>query len=210
MRLLVLLEVVDPLINDLVTYSCDVKLKPIASKAAMRSLVSCFTLSLSGFNTRVPRFGAKLGEGFVLANRKVGMVMRLLVPLQVLHSIVKCLVLASRLWCLLLLLLLSLSRFLLSLLLSLQSLMSCLLLLLLLSLPRFLLSLPNLFLSLPRFLLLPVLLHLLSLPRFLLLPVLLLISLPRFLLLLSSASFRFLRSSPFSNSSLVISNSNFV
>jgi hypothetical protein len=53
------------------------------------------------------------------------MAMRLLEPLQVLHSIVECLVLASRLWCLLLLLLFSLPR----------------ILLLLLSLQRFLLSL---------------------------------------------------------------------
>ena len=79
-------------------------------------------------------------EGFVLANRHVGVAMRLLEPLQVLHSIVECLVLASRLWCLLLLLLLLLPSVLLMLLLLLQSLMSRLILLLLL-LPSLLLLL---------------------------------------------------------------------
>jgi hypothetical protein len=41
--------------------------------------------------------GAEFGKGSVLGNRHVGVAMRLLEPLQVLHSIVKCLVLASRL-----------------------------------------------------------------------------------------------------------------
>ena len=69
----------------------------------------------------MPHLGAEFEEGFVLGNRNVGMAMRLLIPLQVLHSIVECLVLASRLWCLLLLLLLSLPSVLLLLHLSLPS-----------------------------------------------------------------------------------------
>jgi hypothetical protein len=66
----------------------------------------------------LPRLGTELGEGFVLGNRHVGMTMHLLVPRQVLHSITECLMFASRLWCLLLLLLLSLPSLLLLLLLS--------------------------------------------------------------------------------------------
>ena len=46
-HLLVLLEVVDQLSNDLVTYSCDVQLKPITSKAAMRSCVPLFVAELA-------------------------------------------------------------------------------------------------------------------------------------------------------------------
>jgi hypothetical protein len=60
----------------------------------------------AGIINSVPRLGAELVEGFVLENRHVDMAMRLIEPLQVLHSFVECLFLASRLWCLLLLLLL--------------------------------------------------------------------------------------------------------
>ena len=88
----------------------------------------------------MPRFVAELAKGFILTNRHIGMAMRLLEPLQVLHLIIEFLVLASRLWCLLLLLTLSLPTVLLMLLLSLQSLMSRLILLLLL-LPSLLLLL---------------------------------------------------------------------
>ena len=124
----------------------------------MRLSVSCFSL---------PRFLHVCL--FLLLNWpriNVGMAMHLLEPLQILHSIIECPVLASHLWCLLLLLLLPLLRFILSRLLLLQSPMSCLLLLLLLSLPRLLLLLLLLLQSLMSCLLL---LLLLLLPRFLLL-----------------------------------------
>ena len=163
------------------------------------------TLALAGIIMRVPHLGAEFGEGLVHGNRHVDVAMRLLEQLQVLNSFVECLVLASWLWCLLLLLLLSLPSELLLLLLLLPSVLLLLLLLrfllslprfllVLLSLPRFLLSLPPSSLSffccrassflLPHFLLLPVILLLLSLPRILLFPViLLLLSLPHILLL---------------------------
>jgi hypothetical protein len=118
-RPLVLLEVFDPLVER----PCDV-CRPIkADSIEGRDVLvgQLLHLALAGIITRMPRLGAEFEEGFVLGNRNVGMAMRLLIPLQVLHSIVECLVLASRLWCLLLLLLLLLPSVLLLLLLSLLS-----------------------------------------------------------------------------------------
>ena len=78
--------------NDLVTYSCVVQLKPIASKAATYVLVGqLLPLALAGISTRMPRLGTEFDEGSVLGNRNVGMAMHLLIPLQVLHSIAECL-----------------------------------------------------------------------------------------------------------------------
>ena len=51
----------------------------------------------AGIFTCSPRCGAELGEGFVLGYRHIGVAVRLLVPLQVFHSVVDYLVLASRL-----------------------------------------------------------------------------------------------------------------
>ena len=106
--LLVLPEVIDPLVER----PRDVFLRhPIKAESIKPRYVlvgQLLRLALAGIFTRVPRSGAELGEGSVLGNGHVGMAMRLLEPLQVLDSIVECLDLASRLWCLPLLLILSL------------------------------------------------------------------------------------------------------
>ncbi len=89
-------------------------------------------LALARIFTCMPRLGTELGEGFVLGNRHVGTAMRLLVPLQVLHSIIECLMFALRLGACSSCFFFLLPSLLLLLLLSLPSLMLCLLLLILL------------------------------------------------------------------------------
>ncbi len=88
-RPLVLFEVFNPLVER----PSDVFLRrPIKAQSIKPRYVLVGQLlrpALAGIFTRVPRFGAKLDEGSVLVNRHVGMAMRLLEPLHLLHSIVE-------------------------------------------------------------------------------------------------------------------------
>ena len=70
-RLLVLHEVVDPIVER------REHRRPLCARRSVYPFAGIFS--------RVPRIVVELGEGFVLWNRHIGVAMRLLEPLQVLH-----------------------------------------------------------------------------------------------------------------------------